>query len=124
MKLKDMIMQADDLKPNQYNENIKTMWLTEVENIIIDEVLNRRSEVDNIDPVEYVYSNDGDVELLVPNQFSDVYLNYLFAKIDYSNSELERYNNSTMMYNSSLEAYAGYMRRYHVPKQPAVIGPF
>jgi hypothetical protein len=118
MKVTELLAMCDDTKPNQYDEITKVQWLSEVEGIVVDEILNKAEgndiEFDRYDPVQ-----DMEKDLLVPDRFADLYLHYLYAKIDFSNAEYSRYNNSVAMYNASYDAYAGYYRRTHMPKQPA-----
>lgn len=124
MKLRGLIETLDEIKPNQYSEQIKTVWLNEVENIVIDEILNKRDGLEVIDPVIYRYEDDADKELLVPDHYADLYYNYLAAKIDFSNAEYQRYNNSTLIYNASFDAFACYIRRNNLPKQSVSFNSF
>lgn len=105
---------------NPYDEKAKTQWISEVEGIVIDEILNR-AEGNEIEFEKYDYDRDCEKVLRVPDRFNDLYLNYLYAKIDFNNAEYTRYNNSVMMYNAAYEAFAGYYRRNHMPKQPATM---
>lgn len=122
MTLAKILSMCDELKPNQYDPDTKTCWLSEVEGMVIEEILNR-AEGNDIEFGSFNYEQDGEAVLLVPGKYSDLYLNYLFAKIDYNNAEYERYNNSVAVFNASFDAYAGHYRRNHMPKQPASIGP-
>ena len=115
MKLGKMIAMVDNMKPNQYTKDMKTKWLSEVEGTVVDEILNLAAG-NQIVFNGYDYNNDVEKELLVPDTHLDIYQYYLFAKIDYQNSELERYNNDTAMFYAALEDYAKYYRRTHRQK--------
>lgn len=120
MTIAELIAECDKNKPNAYDEKTKTQWISEVEGIVIDEILNK-AEGNEIEFEKYDYDRDGGKALRVPDRFNDLYLNYLYAKIDFNNAEYTRYNNSVMMYNASYDSFAGYYRRNHMPKQPATM---
>lgn len=123
MKLRELIESVDRQKPNQYGETDKTNWVNEIEQIVWDEII---SQSEGEIPVlrRYQYDNDADAELLVPDPYCDVYMNYLFAKIDFSNAEFQRYNNDVALYSAAYDSFAGYWIRNHMPKQPASIHGF
>lgn len=116
MKIVELFAMCDESKPNQYGTEMKTQWLNEVEGIVVDEILNL-AEGNDIDFEKYEYERDAERELMVPDRYCDLYLNYLFCKIDYMNAEYARYNNEVAMYNAAKDAYASYYRRTHTPKQ-------
>lgn len=115
MELGKMIAMIDQMKPNQYTKEVKTKWLSEVEKTVVDEILNMSCGEENIFD-GYDYNKDMEKELMLPDSRLDIYQYYLFAKIDYMNSELERYNNDLAMYYSVLEDYAKHYRRTHRQK--------
>ncbi len=121
MKIMELLALVDDEKPNQYSAQMKTVWLSEVEGMVVDNILNM-AEGSKIEFDGYNYETDYEKELLVPLRFADLYTNYLAAKIDYKNGETERYNNSVAMFEASYEAYAAYYRRNHMPKSTYLRG--
>lgn len=116
MNIAKLISMCDELKPNQYDTEQKTQWLSEIEATVIDEILNQ-AEGNEIKFEGYDYNIDSGKELLVPDAYADLYLNYLMAKIDYFNAEYGRYNNSMTMFNLSYDRFAAYYIRNHMPKQ-------
>ena len=112
MKLGRMIALVDNMKPNQYTAEMKTKWLSEVEGTVVDEILNQAAG-NQIVFDGYDYNSDAEREMMVPDTHLDIYQYYLFAKIDYQNSELERYNNDTAMYYAALEDYAKWLPAGH-----------
>ena len=118
MKIAEILARVDDEKLNQYDARVNTAWLSEVEGMVVDEILNM-AEGNDIEFDGYDYDRDFERTLLVPDRFGDVYSNYLAAKIDYKNGEIERYNNSVAAFESSFQAFAAYYRRSHIPKDTA-----
>lgn len=115
MTLKECIAKIDELKPNEYLESAKIDWINEVEGIVLEGIINKAKE----NPESFVpYTEDDlDKELKVEEPYSELYLKYVFAQIDFNNAEIQRYNNSVSMYNASYQRYASYYRRNHMPVQ-------
>ncbi len=116
MYLVELINLIDEEKPNQYSPEQKVRWLSEIEGIIVDDILNNY-EGEEIKFEAYDYSKDQETALLVPDRYTDIYVNYLSAKIDFNNMETEQYNNDVAMFESSLEQYKKFYIRTHMPKQ-------
>lgn len=116
MKLKDMINQVIRLRGQQYDEDIMTGWINEIEAQAVEQVLNRAvGGVTEFEP--YEWKKDQEKELLIPQRFQDVYLNYVFSKIDFMNQETERYNNDISMFEASWQEFmAWHIRNYQ--RQP------
>jgi hypothetical protein len=65
----------------------------------------------------YVYAEDAEKTLLIPDQFASVYHDWLYAKIDFANGEIDRYNMETIMFESDYQRFAAWYRRTHKPKE-------
>lgn len=119
MKLKDMINQVIRLRGQQYEEDIMTGWINEIEAQAVEQVLSRGIGGGEVfEP--YSWSKDQEKELLIPNRFCDVYQNYIFAKIDYLNQETERYNNDVSLFEASWQEFASWhIRTYQRKKGPS-----
>lgn len=115
MTLAELIAKVNHLRPSQYDKYDLTAWVNEIEFRVVDEVINRSLFMNH--PYEtYNYDEDCDKVLLIPDQFSEVYETYLFAKIDYSNAEIDRYNMDVAMADAAWDSYASWYRRHHYPK--------
>lgn len=116
MFLAELISLIDETKPNQYTKEQKVRWLSEVEGMVADDILNNY-EGEQIEFESYDYDRDMERELLLPDRFSDVYINYISAKIDFQNMETEQYNNDVAMFEAAMEQFKKYYIRTHMPKQ-------
>ena len=123
MTLGKLIEKIVEQKGQQYDAQILTDWVNEIEGQVVEEVINQ-AEGYNIAFVPYDYTQDAERTLQIPDRFQDVYINYLYAKIDFNNQETERYNNDVAMYNASYEAYAAWFRREHRPKKRSMFSKF
>ncbi len=111
MKVKDVISQADALKPNDYSEKIKVGWLNEVEGKV-------QTEVFLLAPEEiFTYSSEGDLEaeLLVAPPHDKLYAEYLAAKIDYANEDYDSYQNTMAMFNSFWNEFVAWFANTYRP---------
>lgn len=120
MKLFELISEVDQLRPNQYNNDQKTRWISEIEGMIVDEILNM-AEGNEIEFSGYEYALDSEKELMLPDRFCDIYEHYLKAKIEFYDEETDIYNNEVAAYQNAYNQYAVWYRRNHMPKQLAKI---
>lgn len=116
MTLADAISNIDKLRPNAFDKDQKTGWINEVEHEAYHQVIKRVLFMDEPFYGPYIYDRDCDRELLIPDAFKDVYETYVFAKMDYVNAEIDRYNADAAMHQASWDHYAKHMRREYYPK--------
>lgn len=123
MQICKLFAMIDELKPNQYDKEIKIQWLNEIEFKVIEQIINM-AEGFNIVFKPYDYDLDNEKHLQIPDPFIDVYSSYIYAKIDFHQSEYDRYNNDVALFNSAFDEFSSWFRRKHMPKQRANQGPF
>lgn len=117
MTIGEAIKQTDDLKPNQYNPEQKIKWLSELDELIKKNIIDTHDGGDLISFTPYTEETSMDTVLLVPELYTNIYLYWLFTKIDFFNAEFERYNNSVIMYDNAYLEYAKYYNRSNMPLQ-------
>ena len=120
MTIKDCIDKVDNIKPNQYTIKDKVMWLSFIEEIIINEVLKTHEGYDGRYDDFDGYSEDKlSVTLIVPSPYDRLYEEYLKMMIDKENGETARYNNSRVSYNTYMSEYRKYYNKTHMPLDDA-----
>lgn len=117
MTINQVITQIQNEKPSQYSVDTLVKWLSDVEGLIYHEVVRWHKGTDHIQYKPFNADTDLDKVLFVPEPYSNVYLRYLAAQIDYNNGELPQYANSMTLYNTALTAFADYYNRNNMPKQ-------
>ena len=116
MTIKDCIDIVDNVKPNQYSVKDKVMWLSFIEEIIINEVLKTHEGYDGrYDDFEGYTEEKLTVTLIVPSPYDRLYTAYLKMKIDAENGEVARYNNSSALYNTYMLEYRKHYNKTHMP---------
>ena len=120
MKVAEVIAMVDGLRPNGYDADIKAKWLSEVDGMIVDEIINL-AEGNEIEFGKYEYAEDAEKETVLPDRFTDIYEHYIKSKIEFYDDETVNYNNEVAAFQASYSQYAAWYRRNHMPKQPAKI---
>lgn len=116
MTIKECIDIVDNIKPNQYTVKDKVMWLSFIDEIIINEVLKTHEGYDGrYDDFEGYSEDKLSVPLIVPSPYDRLYTAYLKMKIDSENGETARYNNSVALYNTYMLEYRKYYNKTHLP---------
>jgi hypothetical protein len=136
MTINEVISLVDKYRPgNRFDNDLKTQWIYEVDSAIFDEYINPKALLrrkpprltDAIDPLNlgnrphirykrhglgpYRYETDGDENTILPDRFSDVYVQYIKAKMDAEDGETDEYNNSVVLYQSAMDEFSGWFIR-------------
>ena len=114
MKIIEAIQQVDALKPNNYSQEDKIKWLSTLDGIIKNEIIDTHEGADKVEFNGYDISSL-ETELIVPAPYDDIYIKWLEAQIDYHNGEIGRYTNSMTMYNTAYSAFERYYNRKNIP---------
>lgn len=117
MTIKEIISTCDHIKPNQYSDSDKIGWLNDLDGTIKKEIIDTHEGYEDVTFAGYTEDTNQDTALLVGSPYTDVYLYYLFSKIDLNNAEYTRYNNNASLFSSAYDAYAAYYNRQHMPLQ-------
>lgn len=116
MTIKECIDIVDNAKPNQYGIKEKVMWLSFVDETIINDVLKTHEGYDGrYDNFEGYTEDKLSVPLIVPSPYDRLYPQYIKMMIDSENGETARYNNSAALYNTYLNEYKKYYNKTHMP---------
>lgn len=110
----------DELKPSQVEEDQKIAWLSQLDERIFREILCAH-EKDPGMPEEftgYTPATDRETELLAPAPYDEIYRFYLEMQIDLANMEIDKYNNSMLLYNNAWNELARMWRKSHMPLSP------
>ena len=116
MNIKECIDIVDNIKPNQYTIKDKVMWLSFIEQIIINDVLKTHEGYDGRYDDFSGYTEDKiSVTLIAPSPYDRLYIEYLKMMIDKENGEVARYNNSAASYNTHMMEYKKHYNKTHMP---------
>lgn len=117
MKLSTLLAMVDEIRPNQISKQTKTAWLNEIEHRVADEVVGTAADTCPFWEFKpYRYDADSEQDLLAPEYYCDLYRDYLYAKIDKTLGEVDRYNNDFILFQQAWNDYAAWYRRHHHPR--------
>lgn len=114
MKINEAIQKVDALKPNNYGPEEKVKWLSTLDGIIKNEIIDTHEGANKVEFNGYDI-NSLEKELIVPAPYDDIYIKWLEAQIDYNNGEIGKYSNSMTMYNTAYSAFERYYNRKNIP---------
>ena len=106
MTIREAIDRVDNLLFNTYTDAEKVAWLSRLDERVALLVLGTGSA----GGPWYSEGTNMDTELLIQEPFSEVYIHWLMAQINYANGEIDKYNNAIAVYNAE---YTGYAEWYH-----------
>ena len=115
MTIIEAIERVDLLKPNNYTQEDKIVWLSMLDGVIKTEIIDTHEGAEDVAFNGYGVDISHDTVLLAPAPYDDVYVKWLEAQIDYANGELAKFNNSIAMYNTAYAAFERYYNRTHMP---------
>lgn len=121
MTISEAITQLQAVKENQYDDETLVRWISDLEGILYEDVVKNHEGSEDVQHGRYSVDTDMDTVLMVPEPYSDIYIKYLMAQVDYHNAEMQRYTNSMIMYNVALDAFASWYNRNNMPLQPSYL---
>lgn len=121
MLLSEAITRADELRPgNEFPESDKRRWLSELDHKIYEEIIRTHEGGEDAAYSGYDEDTPGDVCLLAPEAYAEIYPAWLIAKVDLHNSEIAKYNNSITEFNALYQAFERWYNRTHMPKGASI----
>ena len=115
MTIREAIDRIDSIKPNQFPDDLKIQWLSELDQRIYIDLFMTHEDNPYIDePIVFPYADDS-IQLLAEPPYDILYPSYLKAMIDELTEETTRYANSAAVYNSQYQDYARWYNRAHMP---------
>lgn len=120
MTISEAITKIDSLKPNGYSQTDKIGWLSLVDGVIKNNIIDTHEGGEDITFNGYDDDTPLDTELIVKAPYDELYLSWLASKIDFYNGEYARYNNNITRYNDAITAYKNHYNRTHMPKGKSI----
>ena len=120
MTINKAITQIDYIKPNGYTLSDKIGWLSIVDGMIKNNIIDTHEGGEEVTFNGYTDFTPLDTELIVKAPYDELYISWLSSKIDYYNGEYPKYNNNIIRFNDTLTAYTNHYNRTHMPKGKAI----
>lgn len=116
MTLQEALDICDEMKPNMMKRDLKIKYLTEIEQLIHDEIImtHEHTQEQETKPV-YTEETDEETVLIVPDPYSMVYVYWLMSKVDIQNQEDARYNIDRAHFENAYDTMSDWWTRHHMP---------
>ena len=111
--LDEVISYFDEQCPNQYSRENKIAWISELDELIFENIIKDRENPEITEFTPYTAETDGDTELLVPFMFREIYRYFIEKSVAYSNRETIAYNNALQMFEAYYDNYYSWYNRSH-----------
>ena len=118
MTIQKALDMADEMKPNMMSRELKISYLSEIEQLIHDEIVLRHEHTeDEKELPEYDRDTDPGTVLVIPDPYSMLYVYWLMSKIDLQNLEMDKYNNDRALFDNAYDNMSDWYTRTHMPLQ-------
>jgi len=111
MKIIEAISQVDSLKPNTYSAKQKLLWLSQLEALVKQQVLDVQGGGDCLPFPGFTEDTDTETQLLMPAPFDAAYLYWLEAQIHYANEDIGLYNSAITLFTDAFRAFQAHHRQ-------------
>lgn len=116
MTIIEAITQADALNRNAYHQKQKIIWLSRVEALIKQTVVDIHEGGEGIQFSGFDEHTNLETELIMPQPYDEGYIHWLQAQVYYANDEIDRYNRAMSMFNACLDSFKTFYKKGHAPK--------
>lgn len=114
MTIQEAITRFDALIYNTYSESEKRSWLSTVDKRVYTQVMQTHEGCPEVQSIDYEAAS-GDRELILPGSFDHMYLAYMGAMAHLYNGEIEKYNNSMLLFQADWDAFVNWYNRNFMP---------
>lgn len=120
MKVREVLMTVDQLRPNAYTDKEKIDMLNTIEGRVYTDIFQKAEGFEG----EFIPFEEGqeERELAVPVPFTELYTFFLMSRIDFLNGDSGRYNDTMVLLQNAWDEYAAYYRENNKPKQTNLHG--
>lgn len=120
MKLRELLAHVDQIRPNAYTDKEKIDMVNTIEGRIYEGIYKTKEGLD----LTFVPFEEGgeERELSVQIPFTDLYVYYLASQIDFYNGDVDRYNDSIVLFHNAWDEFAAWHIANHKPKQTNLHG--
>lgn len=114
MTIQEALDQVDDLKPNTYSDTVKIRWLNQLDGRIYRELVCTHEGSEDVAAPDYANAART-TQLIAQEPYEQIYVHWLECRIDYYNSELQKFNNTYAVFAADFKEYDSWYNRTHMP---------
>ena len=121
MKVREILTEIDQTRPNAYTDAEKIRWLNIIEGRVYTDIMSKADDGLNWTFIPFEEGQE-ERELVVPAPFTELYSFFLMSRIDFYNGDSARYNDTMVLLNNAWDEFAAYYRENNKPKQTNLSG--
>ena len=114
--INEVLSYIDSVKPNRFSKEQKIAWLSTLDHDIKRKLIDTHEGGESVSFDGYGDETPDNTELLMPEPYTEAYVHWLSAMIDFYSGEFARYNNSIDLYNNVYKEFRAEYARTHTPK--------
>jgi hypothetical protein len=118
MTIRNAVEAIDADFPNQFSDERKTGWVSQVEHQIISEIML----LNPADYENYHWAYDADRELVLPEPYAQLYTLYLAAQMHLAYHEADNYQNTMQLFNAVWDECSRWYADTYRPAELALEG--
>lgn len=115
----EVVERVERDRPGESTRGELMRWLSQLDGKWYEQVVLTHEGSEGVEEPG-VYAEGEETVLLIPSPYDEVYIHYLYSKIDYRLGEIDRYNNSTMLFNSEWQDARKAYHRTHKPLRTVI----
>ena len=120
MNLAKVIEMADELRDNEVPPKTKAVWIYALDGQLRNDVVSLYE--DELPWPDYDEDEEPEnfeaYDTMIPAPYDGMYVNYLVARIDLYNGDIDRYNNEAALFERQKQDWANYYNRTHRWRNP------
>lgn len=116
MTIQQVLDSIDECKPNTFSVPQKIAWISELDQMVFNELYSTHQGMPaGVIFTGYDQDTPPDTVLLIPDAHAEIYQHALARHMDSKNGELDKYNNNTILFNTTYQTFSDYWTRTHMP---------
>lgn len=115
----EVVERVERDRPGESTRGELMRWLSQLDGKWYEQVVSTHEGADTAE-APGLYKDGEETELLIRPPYDEVYIHYLYSKIDYRLGEIDRYNNATMLFNAEWQDARKAYHREHKPLRTVI----
>lgn len=116
MKLGEVIRRVDETRPNGVRTSEKIIWIDQIDRRVAEQYAKFEGLCDRAAEFTGYNGDSGDATLLVPDAYAEMYVYWLYFKIDFSVSDMGRASDDSALFNAAWEDLCAWIVREHISR--------
>ena len=118
--IRQVLDEVAEVQPNSCGNERLIRWLRQLDMELSEPVMRTHDGWERVKRPAYTIETPDEEELMVREPYDSIYIHWLQARIDWTNGEIGRFNNSNAAFEADRQAFCAWFNRTHMPLQKGV----